>query len=104
MIPRGGAATADDAADDADDAAAAAAAATNNNNAAFPRSIPLIKEADGSKGDDDDAPIALLLARFIQNFCLSIDGPVVVAVVVIQRWGGHEVEVPQGEADGDRKG
>ncbi len=57
---------ADDAANNADDAAAAA---TNN---ALPRTMPSI-EFDSSKGDDDDAPTAMLLARFIQNFCLWID-------------------------------
>jgi hypothetical protein len=46
--------------------------------------MPSIEEADGGEGDDDDAPIALLLARFIQNFRLRIDGPVVVAVVVVR--------------------
>ncbi len=87
-------------ADDADDAAAATA---NDNDAALPRSMPLIKEADGGKGDDDDAPIELLLARFTQKFCLRIDEPVVVAVVVVRRRGGHEPEVPRGGADGDGK-
>jgi hypothetical protein len=82
-------ATADNAARNADDAVAAAA-----NNDALPRSIPLIKEADGGEGDDNDAPTALLLARFIQNFCLWIDGPVVVAVIVVPQWGGHEPARP----------
>jgi hypothetical protein len=91
---------ADDAANDADDAAAAAA---NNNDAALPRSMPLIEEANGGEGDDNDAPIALLLARFIQKFCLQIDGPVFFAVIVVQRQGGHEPEVPRGGADGDGK-
>jgi hypothetical protein len=79
--PHGGAATADDAADNADDAAAPT---TNDNNATLPRSMPLIKEADGGKGDDDDAPIALLLVRFIQFFCLRIDGPIIVPL----SWSG----------------
>jgi hypothetical protein len=71
-------------ADDADDATAAA---TADDDAVLPRSMPSIEEADGGKGDDDDAPIALLLARFIQNFRLRIDGPVVVAIVVVRRRG-----------------
>ena len=65
--------------------------------------MPSIEEADGGEGDDDYAPIALLLARFIQNFRLRIDGPVVVAVFVVRRRGGHEPEVPWGGADSDRK-
>jgi hypothetical protein len=64
--------------------------------------MPSIKEADGGEGDDDDAPIALLLARLIQNFRLRIDGPVVVAVVEVRRRGGHEPEVPRGDGDGKR--
>jgi hypothetical protein len=90
----------DNAANDADDAAAAA---NDNDQAALPRSMPSIEEANGGKGDDDDVPIALLLARFIQNFCLWINGPVVIAVVVVRRRGGHEPEVPRGGANGDGK-
>jgi hypothetical protein len=93
-------ATADNAANNANEAAAAAAA---DNDTVLPRSMLLIKEANSSKGDDNDAPIALLLARFIQNFCLRIDGPIVVAIVVVRRQGGHEPEVPRGGADGNRK-
>jgi hypothetical protein len=91
--PARGAAMADDAANDVDDAAAAATAEDND---ALPRSMPLIKEADGSKGDDNDAPTALLLSRFIQNFCLWINGPVVVSVLVVRRWRGHELAHPPG--------
>jgi hypothetical protein len=65
--------------------------------------MPSIKEANGGEGDKDGAPITLLLARFIQFFCLQIDGPVVVAIVVVWRRGGHEPEVPRGGADGDGK-
>jgi hypothetical protein len=65
--------------------------------------MPSIKEADGGKGDDDDAPIALLLPRFIQKICLRINGPIVVAVVVVQQRGGHGPEVPRGDANGDGK-
>ena len=82
--PHGGAAMADNAADDADDAAAATA---NDDDAASPRSMPSIEESDGGEGDNADVPIALLLARFIQNSRLRIDGPVVVAVVVVRRRG-----------------
>jgi hypothetical protein len=83
---------ADNAADIADEAVAAAAATAN----ALPRSMPSIKEAKIGKGDDNDAPTALLLARFIQNFCLRIDGPVIVAVVVVRWRGGHEPARPPG--------
>ncbi len=91
-IPRGGAAMADDVAEDADDAPATTAPANN----VLPRSMPSIEEANGGKGDDDDAPTALLLARFIQNFYLWINGPIVVAVVVVRRRGGHEPACPPG--------
>jgi hypothetical protein len=91
---------ADDAVDNADDAAAPA---TTANDAALPRSIPSIKEADGGKEGDDDAPITLILMRFIQNFCLRIDGPIAVAIFVVRRRGGHEPEVPRGGANGDGK-
>jgi hypothetical protein len=57
---------ADNAANDVDDTAAAASA----NNKASPRSMPLIEEADGGKGDDNDALNTFLLERFIQFFCL----------------------------------
>jgi hypothetical protein len=90
----------DDADDDADDATDASA-----NNNAMPRSMPSIKEANSSKGDDDDAPNALLLARFIQNFCLWIDGTVVIAIVVVRRRGGGMNRlVPRGDANGENKG
>jgi hypothetical protein len=87
--PHGGAATADDAAKNSDDAAAA-----TTNDDALPRSMLLIKEANGGKGGDNDAPIALLLARFIQKICLWIDGPIVVTVVVVRRQGEHELVRP----------
>jgi hypothetical protein len=63
---------ADNAADDADDAAATA---TNNNNAVLPRSMPSIEEANGGKGDDDDAPIALLLVRSFKIFAFGSMDP-----------------------------
>ncbi len=83
---------ADDAADIVDEAAAAASTTA----AALPRSKPSIKEAKIGKGGDNDAPTTLLLARFIQKFCLQINGPVVVAVVVVRRRGGHELARPPG--------
>jgi hypothetical protein len=99
--PRGVAATAGDAADRANDATAAA---TTNNNNMLPRSMPLIKVANSSGGDDNDAPTVLLLARFIQKFCLWIDGPVVVADVLVW-WGVGDMNrhVPRGDADGKEK-
>jgi hypothetical protein len=92
-------ATADNAANDADDDAASAAAA----NDALPRFMPLIKEVNGSKGDEDDAPTTLLLAMFIQNFCFRINGPVIVAIIMVQRWGGHEPAHPLGGCQWWRK-
>jgi hypothetical protein len=77
----------DDAANNLDDAAVNAAAAAED---ALPRSMPPMEKANGDEGDEDDAPTALLLARFIQNFHLQISGPVVVAVVMVRRQGGHE--------------
>jgi hypothetical protein len=71
-------------------------ATTTDNDNALLRSMPLIKEANG-KGNDDDAPTTLLLARFIENFCLWIGGPVVIlAIVVVQRGGDMNQHVPQG--------
>jgi hypothetical protein len=85
-------ATADNVANDADDAAAAAADVDKT----LPRSMLSIKEADGGKGDDDDAPTAMLLAKLTQNFRLRINGPVIVAVVMVRRQGGHEPAHPLG--------
>ncbi len=73
--------------DNADDNADDAADATANYDALL-RSMVSIKEANGGKGDDNDAPTAFLLVRFIQNNCLWIDETVVIAIVVVQRRGG----------------
>jgi len=54
--------------EDADDDDAAAADEDEDDDAASPRSMPSIEDADGGVGDDDIAPAALLLARFIRNF------------------------------------
>jgi hypothetical protein len=51
---------------DADDDAAATV--DDDDDDASSRSMPSIEDADGGVGDDDIAPAALLLARFIRNF------------------------------------
>jgi hypothetical protein len=84
---------ADNAANDADDAMAAAAAANND---ALPRSMLLIKEAKGGEGDDNDAPIALLLARFIQNFAFGLMDPSSLPSSWFGGWGNMNRKSPGG--------
>ncbi len=91
---------ANNAADDADDATAAAA----DNDDALPTSMPLIKEANGGEGDNNDAPTTLLLARFIQIFTFGLTDPSSLPL----KWSGGRGDmnrhVPQGGADSNRKG